>query len=394
MAAFQDISQNPANISKHEDNARVKKISGDEFGEKRKENGEKWEQLSSDVINELYRLRKELKIGDIISHNLSGVLFFMIEKELRPSNFQFTEVGGGGFGDCYLVQHIENGNVPFSFGTFIAKKLKESDQQEIVQEIARILLITTLGHYGIIEAKTFEQDGKLGALVLGEVDSSQNMTMYVTMNYIEGKSLEEAIERKELTDFDRLRIAVRVADTLKFLHSYKLAHCDLKLDNIMLKKDTNDPILIDLGNMRTNLNADFSTLDSSSYQVMIYRLFKDCQATQIPPVVKPVFDKWDDEDHMKMPLADLTKRYFGKLSAYNADISICDSTSGLRSTVPRRSGTCFWFVDFEATQSSKSVVEYLEKAVMTLDEHDKMIRDYVELGSKTDYKHPKFQPPY
>lgn len=394
MAAFQDISQNPANISKHEDNARVKKISGDEFGEKRKENGEKWEQLSSDVINELYRLRKELKIGDIISHNLSGVLFFMIEKELRPSNFQFTEVGGGGFGDCYLVQHIENGNVPFSFGTFIAKKLKESDQQEIVQEIARILLITTLGHYGIIEAKTFEQDGKLGALVLGEVDSSQNMTMYVTMNYIEGKSLEEAIERKELTDFDRLRIAVRVADTLKFLHSYKLAHCDLKLDNIMLKKDTNDPILIDLGNMRTNLNADFSTLDSSSYQVMIYRLFKDCQATQIPPVVKPVFDKWDDEDHMKMPLADLTKRYFGKLSLYNADISICDSTSGLRSTVPRRSGTCFWFVDFEATQSSKSVVEYLEKAVMTLDEHDKMIRDYVELGSKTDYKHPKFQPPY
>ena len=394
MAAFQDISQNPANISKHEDNARVKKISGDEFGEKRKENGEKWEQLSSDVINELYRLRKELKIGDIISHNLSGVLFFMIEKELRPSNFQFTEVGGGGFGDCYLVQHIENGNVPFSFGTFIAKKLKESDQQEIVQEIARILLITTLGHYGIIEAKTFEQDGKLGALVLGEVDSSQNMTMYVTMNYIEGKSLEEAIERKELTDFDRLRIAVRVADTLKFLHSYKLAHCDLKLDNIMLKKDTNDPILIDLGNMRTNLNADFSTLDSSSYQVMIYRLFKDCQATQILPVVKPVFDKWDDEDHMKMPLADLTKRYFGKLSAYNADISICDSTSGLRSTVPTRSGTCIWFVDFEATQSSKSFVEYLEKAVMTLDEHDKMIRDYVELGSKTDYKHPKFQPPY
>lgn len=398
MAAFQDISQNPANVSKYEDNPRVKKSSGDEFGEKRKENGEKWEQLFktlySDVINELYRLRKELKIGHIISHNVSRVLFFMIENELRPSNFRFTEVGGGGFGDCYLVQQIENENIPFSLGTFIAKKLKESDQQEIVQEIARILLITTLGHYGIIEAKTFEHDGKLGALVLGEVDSAQNMTMYVTMNYIEGRSLEEAIERKELTDFDRLRIAVRVADTLKFLHSYKLAHCDLKLDNIMLKKDTNDPVLIDLGNMRTNLNADFSTLDSSSYQVMIYRLFKDCQATQIPPVVKPIFDKWDDEDHMKMPLADLTKRYFGKLSAYNADISICDSTSGLRSTVPRRSGTCIWFVDFEATQSSKSFVEYLEKAVMTLDEHDKMIRDYVELGSKIDYKHPKFQPPY
>lgn len=340
---------------------------------------EKSDEFCNAVINELFRLRKELKVGHIISERLSHVLFLMIEEEKLPSYFKFTEAGAGGYGDCYRVQQIGNTSpaLEISFGTFIAKKIRDGNQQEINQEVARILLCTTLGHYGIIEAHTVEHDGKLKALVLGTVDSSKNVTMYVTMNYIEGKSLKEAIERKELPVFDRLRIAVRVADTLKFLHSYKLVHCDLKLDNIMLKKDSNDPVLIDLGSMRTSLGVDFFILDSSSYLGMIHLLFKDCQATQIPPVVKPVFDKWNDDDHMMMPIADLVKRYFEKLSAYNTDITIYDGTSGL-SIVPRKSGTFIWCVDMEAIERSKSFTEYLEKAVMTLDKQDQMIREYVD----------------
>ena len=335
--------------------------------------------LCEDIRNELFRLKSESKIGSVISSNVDGTCLLAIDQQAREK-LQFSKVGEGAYGECFLVQPTENASQPIaSVGKFIAKKLKEGTRDEIVQETARILLITLLGHYGIIESHTFtfEKNGKTYALVLCEIDPQQNVTVYATMKYIEGKSLDEAIEKKELTDYDKLRIAVRVADTLNFLHSYKLVHCDLDCRNIMVQQGTNDPILIDLGSMRTD--AVFSMFDTSSYHAVIYKMYRNCSEAQIPPVVKPIFDKWDDQEHCQMSFKDLTEKYFEDLPAYNTTVSISYGATGLSNTLPCKVfGGLYLMVDFKAMGSSKSFSEYLEKIGIGLAEQDKKIKSYVD----------------
>ena len=238
-----------------------------------------------------------------------------------------------------------------------------------------------MGHYGLVESHTaeIEVDGQMknGPVILIEHDSSENMTVYATMKYIEGTQLSVAIEQKTLTDFDKLRIAVRVADTMNFLHSYKLAHADLSCENIILKEGTNDPILIDFGNMIADGDSTPFKFDTSSYHAMIYMMYKDCDVKKIPPVVKPMFDNWEKESYYQMSFKDITDKYFEKLSAYHAMVSVVDGATQSSNTVPVKRVGGIFMISFEAMGKSSSFTEYMEQTGISLAEQDKKIQEYL-----------------
>ena len=323
-------------------------------------------------------LRSELKVGRLISQNYPDLIFVVVKSKERDSLYQFSKVGEGAFGKCYLVKPISE-SVPEVIkcsGNFLVKQVENNE--EIYDEIARILLITNMGHYGLVESHTAEIDDdgeilKIGPVIFIEHHSSENITVYATMKYIEGTQLSKAIEQKTLTDFDKLRIAVRVADTMNFLHSYKLAHADLSCENIMLKEGTNDPILIDFGNMRAG--GDFSMLDTSSYHAMIYMMYKDCDAKKIPPVVKPMFDNWDNESYYQMSFKDVTDKYFEELSAYHAMVSVTDGA--MSNIVPVRRFHWIIVIDYVAMRNSDSFTEYMDQAGISLAEQDRKIQEYL-----------------
>ena len=330
----------------------------------------------SAIIEKFKDLRSELKVGKFISQNLPRITVLTADSNKRDSFFQFSKVGKGAYGECFLVTPNENAPEDLkSLGNFLVKQIENSE--EIYEETARVLLMTLLGHYGLVESHTVEMDVngqmKKVPLVLFEYDSSQNITVYITMKYIEGKQLSEAIEKKELSDYDRLRIAVRIADTMNFLHSYKLAHCDLSCENIMLTQGTNDPILIDFGNMRAG--GDFSMFDTSSYHAMIFMMYRD--VNKIPPVVKPMFDKWDDESSHQMSFKDITDKYFNELSAYHAMVSVVDGATQSSNTVPVKRVGGFFMIDFEAMGKSSSFTEYMEQTGISLAEQDEKIKNYL-----------------
>ena len=88
----------------------------------------------------------------------------------------------------------------------------------------------------------------------------ENNTAYYVMEYLDGGSVKDAIDKNGFSEQKALGIIIPIAKTVARLHEHRIIHCDIKDGNIMMnKKDDGslDPILIDFGESR-HLNADGS----------------------------------------------------------------------------------------------------------------------------------------
>jgi len=133
------------------------------------------------------------------------------------------KLGEGGMGMVYLAEDTELGNnkVAIKFippqlaGNARAIKNLKKEAQTAMQ----------LSHPNIVRLHDMHTDGHQKFLV---------------MEYIEGKTLEEALAEKDegkLTLDELLPIAEQIAAGLDFAHSKKVLHRDLKPSNIMIAKD-------------------------------------------------------------------------------------------------------------------------------------------------------------
>lgn len=63
-------------------------------------------------------------------------------------------------------------------------------------------------------------------------------TYHIVMEYVEGRSLSEIIrEREEINVRETLEIFIQICEALRYAHSQKVIHRDIKPDNIMITKD-------------------------------------------------------------------------------------------------------------------------------------------------------------
>lgn len=107
-----------------------------------------------------------------------------------------------------------------------------------------------------------------------------NNTSYYSMVYLPGGDLDFFINRcGSLTELESLKYAIQICQAIKYMHSNKMLHLDLKPKNIML--DTNgDAVLIDFGlSKQYNKNGEpessttvgrgtpgYSPVEQSNYQ--------------------------------------------------------------------------------------------------------------------------------
>ena len=74
-----------------------------------------------------------------------------------------------------------------------------------------------------------------------------NNTAYYSMEYIDGGSLKELIERRHGLGADEcLRYVRQIGDALAYMHAHNMLHLDLKPGNVMLRGN-GDAVLIDFG---------------------------------------------------------------------------------------------------------------------------------------------------
>ena len=84
-----------------------------------------------------------------------------------------------------------------------------------------------------------------------------NETVYLVMEYEQGRTLQEFIQKHQghITERFIRGVFTRMLNGLREVHAHKLLHLDLKPSNIYLRAD-NTPVLIDFGAARQTLSTD------------------------------------------------------------------------------------------------------------------------------------------
>ena len=73
-----------------------------------------------------------------------------------------------------------------------------------------------------------------------------NNTVYYSMEYIDGGSLDDYIKQHAFTEKEAVQATLEIGKAVSFMHSKKMLHLDLKPKNIMRRKN-GEYVLIDFG---------------------------------------------------------------------------------------------------------------------------------------------------
>jgi serine/threonine protein kinase len=141
-------------------------------------------------------------------------------------------IARGGMAAVYLARLADHQH-PHRNRQF-AIKVFEPDSPDIKASenfIAEINLLSQLHHINI--ASIYEWGGL------------ENGSLYVTMEYLEGGSLQQRISL-QIGEIQALGMLIELAHILQFVHNHGIIHCDVKPANILFRRD-DSMVLTDFG---------------------------------------------------------------------------------------------------------------------------------------------------
>jgi formylglycine-generating enzyme required for sulfatase activity/predicted Ser/Thr protein kinase len=169
---------------------------------------------------------------------------------LHNGTYKIEKVlGQGGFGITYLATDL-------SLDRFVA--IKEFFPKDFCDRDATTSHVT-LGTKGSEEfvnkmkAKFLKEARNIAKLshpgiIKIHAAFEENNTAYYVMEYIEGGSLSEMVKRDgPLSEAKALGYIEKVGRALEYVHARNINHLDVKPANIMIRREDDEPILIDFG---------------------------------------------------------------------------------------------------------------------------------------------------
>ncbi len=176
-------------------------------------------------------------LGRKLKQEVRGYLERMAAEESRSerriADFELIDrLSSGAMGSVYKARHLRLGKV-------VALKLLNPDLARDASYVARFTqearAAATLDHASIVQAYDVGQAGDLH---------------YIAMEFVDGKTLKELIERRgRLDEAAAVEITLQVLDALEHAHENSLIHRDVKPANIMITKEGRAKLL-DLGLVR------------------------------------------------------------------------------------------------------------------------------------------------
>jgi serine/threonine protein kinase len=138
------------------------------------------------------------------------------------------ELGDGGFAVVYLVE--KDGKL-YALKLARHREASGDDKQTHARTLREVAILLTMDHPNILKPRGF------GYLPDGRV--------YLVLDYVDGWTLGEWVERKHPTAHEILRVFVKIATALAYMHARGVLHRDLKLINILIRKSDGEPVIID-----------------------------------------------------------------------------------------------------------------------------------------------------
>jgi formylglycine-generating enzyme required for sulfatase activity len=158
------------------------------------------------------------------------------EPNQKVENGKFTiqkMLGGGGFGVAYCAMENRTGQLVVIKTLNHSQQAKEDFDQLQKKFINEALRLAQCNHPHIVKVHELIQEDGLWGMV---------------MEYIDGDDLARYVDQQgKLTENEALRLIVQVGQALEYVHQRGFLHRDVKPNNILLRRDTKEAVLIDFG---------------------------------------------------------------------------------------------------------------------------------------------------
>ncbi|HEY0428331.1 MAG TPA: protein kinase [Pyrinomonadaceae bacterium] len=139
-------------------------------------------------------------------------------KKLGRYNIR-EKIGSGGMGEVYLATD-EKLNRSVALKVLLPEFCCDAERVERFKLEARAA--SALNHPNII--------------TIHEIDQFDDQ-LFIATEFVDGETLREKIEKREITFFDAIQIAEQTADALAVAHESHIIHRDIKPENIMIRRD-------------------------------------------------------------------------------------------------------------------------------------------------------------
>ena len=143
------------------------------------------------------------------------------------------KLGAGGFG---AVHQVEKNCRLYALKLALLPQGANDKAKTHERTLRELLCLLMLNHPNIIRVHGH-----------GHYPDEAGGHLYLALEYIDGWTLAEWLERTHPTVLELLRVFEKLAGAVAYMHGRGVFHRDLKLLNVLIRKSDGEPILIDLG---------------------------------------------------------------------------------------------------------------------------------------------------
>ncbi len=162
----------------------------------------------------------------------------LIDKVIKGRYRVLRKLGEGGMGAVYLADQ-------FAINRKVALKILQPDYAKDEDFVKRFRQEATL-------AASFSHQN---VVTIFDFDQADDGSLYIVMEYVDGRSLSEVIQDNPMEVGSALHLAIQIAEGLSAAHRAGVIHRDIKPENIMVVEGGGNIKLMDFGIARLRDNA-------------------------------------------------------------------------------------------------------------------------------------------